>query len=197
MNSTDERKGAAGGTALLEGLQDLADGFAVVIGGAAGSAAAFRSTQRSAAPGCLARCRGCRMKARCKPAAPKPQRWHRCALIVVESIVAKKIAISVGVRSVADVQGFLNGRKRDFGRVFDLFGVVRHVQSEPSLLYTRPAGLARLSQAVKPVLSPSAARKRDRGPACPRDPETSYWLRDANEMAAINTILIIVNNAAP
>jgi hypothetical protein len=28
-------------------------------------------------------------------------------------------------------------------------------------------------------------------------PETSYWQGDANEMAAINTILIIVNNAAP
>jgi hypothetical protein len=28
-------------------------------------------------------------------------------------------------------------------------------------------------------------------------PETSYWLGDANEMAAINTILIIVNNAGP
>ena len=27
-------------------------------------------------------------------------------------------------------------------------------------------------------------------------PETSYWLGDANEMPAINTILIIVNNAA-
>jgi hypothetical protein len=28
-------------------------------------------------------------------------------------------------------------------------------------------------------------------------PETSYWQGDANEMAAINTILIIVNSAAP
>ena len=28
-------------------------------------------------------------------------------------------------------------------------------------------------------------------------PETSYWLGDANEMAAINTILIIVNSTAP
>jgi hypothetical protein len=29
-----------------------------------------------------------------------------------------------------------------------------------------------------------------------RHPETSYWLSDAIEMAAINTILIIVNSAA-
>jgi hypothetical protein len=28
-------------------------------------------------------------------------------------------------------------------------------------------------------------------------PETSYWQGEANEMAAINTILIIVNNAVP
>jgi hypothetical protein len=28
-------------------------------------------------------------------------------------------------------------------------------------------------------------------------PQTSYWLSGANEMAAINTILIIVNSAAP
>src|SRR3954453_16005149 len=30
-------------------------------------------------------------------------------------------------------------------------------------------------------------------PACPLHPQTSYWLGDANEMVAINTILIIVN----
>ena len=34
-------------------------------------------------------------------------------------------------------------------------------------------------------------------PACPPHPETSYWLGGANEMAAINTILIIVNSPAP
>src|SRR5947209_16178367 len=49
---------------------------------------------------------------------------------------------------------------------------------------------------------PSAARagpSRPR-PACPLHPQTSYWLGDANEMVAINTILIIVNGgpaAAP
>src|SRR3954467_13377694 len=32
-------------------------------------------------------------------------------------------------------------------------------------------------------------------PACPLHPQTSYWLGDANEMVAINTILIIVNGA--
>src|SRR3954464_12475668 len=37
--------------------------------------------------------------------------------------------------------------------------------------------------------------QRDHRPhlACPLHPQTSYWLGDANEMVAINTILIIVN----
>jgi hypothetical protein len=34
-------------------------------------------------------------------------------------------------------------------------------------------------------------------PACPLHPQTSYWLGDANEMVAINTILIIVNGGPP
>src|SRR5258707_1191791 len=34
-------------------------------------------------------------------------------------------------------------------------------------------------------------------PACPLHPQTSYWLGDANEMLAINTILIIVNGGPP
>jgi hypothetical protein len=33
--------------------------------------------------------------------------------------------------------------------------------------------------------------------ACPLHPQTSYWLGDANEMVAINTILIIVNGGPP
>jgi hypothetical protein len=32
--------------------------------------------------------------------------------------------------------------------------------------------------------------------ACPLQPQTSYWLSDANEMVAINTFLIIVNSFA-
>jgi hypothetical protein len=51
----------------------------------------------------------------------------------VANVVA--IAMAVAARHVADVQGFLNGRQRDFGRVFDLLGIVRHVQSEPSLYF--------------------------------------------------------------
>src|SRR3954447_24341646 len=41
--------------------------------------------------------------------------------------------------------------------------------------------------------------QRDHRPhlACPLHPQTSYWLGDANEMLAINTILIIVNGGPP
>src|ERR1700712_2051842 len=41
--------------------------------------------------------------------------------------------------------------------------------------------------------------QRDHRPhlACPLHPQTSYWLGDANEMVAINTILIIVNGGPP
>jgi hypothetical protein len=40
----------------------------------------------------------------------------------------------------------------------------------------------------------SGDEARDHGALCPLHPKTSYWLSDANEMAAIKTILIIVNS---
>ena len=49
--------------------------------------------------------------------------------------IADRAPIGVEVGRLADVQGFLNGGKRDFSRVFDLFGIVRHVQSEPSCYF--------------------------------------------------------------
>jgi hypothetical protein len=33
--------------------------------------------------------------------------------------------------------------------------------------------------------------------ACPLHPQTSYWVSDTNEMAAIKTFLIIVNSFVP
>ena len=63
--------------------------------------------------------------------------------------MARPIAIAIAFRRIPDVQGFLGGRKRDFGRVFDLFGIVRHVQSEPSFYFLRTRLiLRRLSQAA-------------------------------------------------
>ena len=119
-----ERVNAAGRAALLKRLQDLSDGFAVVIGGAARRArlldrledrpvGARADVERGFA---VRRCRG-RTRRRGSPRT-------------------ELRASSVRGR-VADVQGFLNGRKRDFGRVFDLFGIVRHVQSEPSFYFLR------------------------------------------------------------
>ena len=58
-----------------------------------------------------------------------------------------------------------------------------------------PAGAASLG-----TVPPCFERfQRDHRPhlACPLHPQTSYWLGDANEMAAINTILIIVNGSPP
>ena len=66
---------AAGRPALLNGLQNLPDGFAVVIGGAACSGAAPRSDRRSADR----RSAGCRT---CRRRKPAPRCWsasHRCA----------------------------------------------------------------------------------------------------------------------
>src|SRR5271163_1772669 len=103
--------------------------------------------------------------------------------------------LAVGVRHVADVQGFLDGRKRDFGRVFDLFGIVRHVQSEPSFyLYASVKVLRDAARKLETGLCPAWCEKRVCRSACPLHPQTSYWLGDTNEMAAINTILIIVNS---
>src|SRR6202022_4597229 len=61
---------------------------------------------------------------------------------------------------------------------------------------------SRESLARTPVAKPEAGimpERRDSaavGPLVRCHPETSYWLGDANEMPAINTILIIVNSAA-
>src|ERR1700733_4959274 len=51
----------------------------------------------------------------------------------------------------------------------------------------------------KPRYCPTCLERRDHRPhlACPLHPQTSYWLGDANEMVAINTILIIVNGGPP
>ena len=189
-----DRKHAAGRAALLNGLQNLPDGFAVVIGGAAGRARLldrFEARPIGAGPGV-------------EGALVEIER----ALIVVlrgrasrRLIAVGRTARIVGCRRVRDVQGFLNGRKRDFCRVFDLFGIVRHVQSEPSFYFLR-IGILRLSLALTALASskpahPRAVESAAPGSACPLHPQTSYWLGRANEMAPINTILIIVNSRTP
>ena len=61
------------------------------------------------------------------------------------------------------------------------FGLFAIFSPRPSFYVTRPGSLA------------NVPRKLETGPNAPR---TSYWLGGPNEMAAINTILIIVNSAA-
>ncbi len=121
----EDRKHAAGRAALLNGLQELPDGFAVVIGGAAGRTRLLD-----------------RLEARPIGVGPRIEgalvEIERALVIVLRGRVGRReIAVGrtariIACRRVRDVQGFLNGRKRDFCGVFDLFGIVRHVQSEPS-----------------------------------------------------------------
>src|SRR6185503_18581195 len=48
--------------------------------------------------------------------------------------VAERVSAGVDA-GIADVERFLNGGERDFGGIFDLLWIVRHVQSEPSNFY--------------------------------------------------------------
>jgi len=46
---------------------------------------------------------------------------------------------------------------------------------------------------IKPIFADARPRER----ACPLIRRASYWVADAKEMAALNTILIIVNSTSP
>src|SRR3954462_15675298 len=76
------------------------------------------------------------------------------------------------------------------------FGLFAMFSLSPLLRVPREALPSR-----KPQPSHTAIERfqRDHRPhlACPLHPQTSYWLGDANEMLAINTILIIVNGGRP
>src|SRR5207253_6246916 len=157
----------------------------IVVGGAAGRARLldrFKDRPIGARPG-----------VECALVISRRRIWIFRHLIAVEGIPG------VYSRDIADVEGFLDGRKRDFGRVFDLLGIVRHVQSEPSCYFYASRRLSRERlRTPEADLMPHAGRETATLPsACPPRLETSYWLSGANEMAAINTILIIVNCPAP
>ena len=178
-----KRIDAAGRAALLDRLQNLSDGFAIVIGGAAGRARLIDRIEYLTLRACAGVVRRFGI-------------GRRCGLNGRRAIVADRIPCRID-RGVADVERLLNGGERDFGGIFDLLGIVRHVQSEPSLLFTRPAvlatDLATSPQARTGIFSPHGTPARPSA-ACPLHPQTSYWLSDANEMAAIKTLLIIVNS---
>ena len=121
-----ERVDAAGGAALLDRLQNLSDGFAIIVGGATGAARLLDRIEH----------RPLGASARVKRHIGIGRRGRRTGLR--GEFVAKRISIGVDGR-IADVERFLNGGERDFSGIFDLLGIVRHVQSEPSkLLRTQP-----------------------------------------------------------
>src|SRR6185312_8031848 len=109
-----KRVDAAGRTALLDRLQNLSDGFAIVIGGATGAArllGASAPVKRHIGIGWRGRRTGRRGE-----------------------FVAERISAGVDAR-IADVERFLNGRERDFSRILDLLRIVRHVSRALLTLY--------------------------------------------------------------
>ena len=135
----------AGGAALLDRLQQLADGFAVVIGGA--------TRQRLLGARVVARALGddARLGGEIVVGSARSRR---------RGVGSRRVGIAGGRRLVADVQGFLNSRQRDFGGIFDLLGIVRHVQSTP--LFYASGGSFRDPGRVLPAGSGGSRRKTSR-----------------------------------
>ena len=119
-----KRIDAAGRAALLDCLQNLSDGFAIVIGGATRRARLFDRIEYRPVHART------RINARIERGFGVGRGRGRNAGRR-KVVVADRIAIGID-GGVTDVQRFLNGGKRDFGGIFDLLGIVRHVQSEPS-----------------------------------------------------------------
>ncbi len=117
-----QRVDVAGRAAFLQRLQKLADGFTVVIGGATRWALLFDRLE-------------CRTVGRRAEVERSVVIRRRRRLLGGRRVVTDRRPVGFG-GCIADIQGFLNGRKRNFGRIFDLLWVVRHVQPEPS--FTRP-----------------------------------------------------------
>ena len=175
------RIGVAGGAALLDGLQNLADRFAIVIGGATDRARFFDRLERRSF-----RTRPCIERRFVKSGRSGRTRRRR--------IVAHRASVAVG--GFTNVQGFLNRRKRYLGRVFDLLGIVRHVSLSPlTLLFTHAEKVLRENppQAQTDVITRAAPKRVHSGRLVHWVPRISYWLGRVNEMVTFNTILIIVN----
>ncbi len=126
-----DRVDVAPRTALLDSLQQLTDGLAIVVGRASRCGCRLVAAQIDAVGGdviveggrkTLARNRGNRLGTR----------RRRRAVGAILALAAVKIQAGRG--RVRDVQRFLNGGQRDFGGIFDLFGIVRHLDLRPHLL---------------------------------------------------------------
>ena len=179
---------AAGRAALLDRLQDLSDGFAIVIGGATRCARLLDRIEHRPVHARSGVERGFGVGRRCRRDDGR------------RKVVADRIPVGID-RGVTDVQRFLNGGQRVFGGIFDLLGIVRHVQSEPSYFLrfqlVLPLVLRLISRTCRTpktgIFCPARTAPRPSS-ACPLHPKTSYGLSDANEMVAIKTFLIIVNS---
>ncbi len=133
-----ERIDAAGRAALLQRLQQLTDGLAVVIGGAARHARLFDRIEHRTIGGAGAGFVGGLGIGRLG-IGRRGGRHHRRGRRHIEVDGRRAVAARLRMR-LADIEGLLNGRKRNFCRVFRLFRVVRHGQPEPSY-NTHPARL--------------------------------------------------------
>ena len=170
-----KRIDVAGGAALLDRLQNLADGLAVIVRGApiekgfVGWLVLKRPrAEHRLVTGRFGHCnRG-------------NDRW--CSR-----------AGAVRGRRFAHIQGFLNCRKRNFGGVLSLLGTVRHASLRPCLHSRKPRNDARRGAFLPSTIrgGPESCLCR---PACALLPQTSYWLAGSNEMDVINTILTILNH---
>ena len=116
-----ERINVAGGTPLLDRLQNLTDGLAIVIGGPPRKALRFNGLECLAILTVLAVAAGAHVER-----AFVIGRGHGRYGVMMD-----RHLILIGRRRVTDVEGFLNSRKRHLGGVFDLFWIVRHDQPTP------------------------------------------------------------------
>ncbi|WP_410712084.1 hypothetical protein [Bradyrhizobium sp. BEA-2-5] len=132
----EQREGVARAFSLQR-LQHLADGFAIIIGGAARRARFLDRLER--------RTIGITRTGleRCGRKIGSGRQVRRRGAFVEGAAILRAL--------FTDVQGFLDRRKRNFCGVFDLFRSVRHVQSEPSHYFTRRRACDRPHASSKPV----------------------------------------------
>ena len=170
-----QRVDVAGGAALLDRLQDLADGLAIVIGRAA---------------------RKPRLVGRVETRPVRDARLEGALVIGGtgnRTVVANRRSIAID-RRVADVQGFLNGRQRNFRRILGLLGVVCHLRPTPLVYASGTPRNFSLHKGTCPDVPRERSPRTAGRSACPLFPQTSYWLGHANEMDSVKTFLIIVNS---
>ena len=127
------------------------------------------------------------MKARCGQAWQKPVPRRR-----------GPIPRCSGSGNVADVQGFLDRRSATSVGSLTFLGLFAMFSLSPRLISSHPGQVCARAGKLEAGVIPRAAPKRPHGGRLVRSSgEHPIGSGGANEMAAINTILIIVNSAVP